>query len=75
MLPGHRAVLYGDRCPRRWAPYDTYDGVAGHGLCGAHVLRGVAAVTENGTDLDVIWHSRQSTPSWPSRTLPTPPAR
>ena len=35
--------------------YDTYDGVAGHGLCGAHVLRELAAITENGTDLDVIW--------------------
>jgi len=38
-----------------WAPYDTFDGVAGHALCGAHVLRELIAVTETGTDLDKTW--------------------
>jgi transposase len=38
-----------------WAPYDTYTGVAGHALCSSHVLRELTAVTETGTDQDVIW--------------------
>ena len=38
-----------------WAPYDTFDNVAGHALCGAHVLRELVAVTETGTDLDKAW--------------------
>jgi transposase len=38
-----------------WKPYDGYDGVAGHALCGAHLLRELIAVTETGTDDDVIW--------------------
>lgn len=29
--------------------------MAGHALCGAHVLRELTAVTENGTELDVTW--------------------
>jgi transposase len=38
-----------------WAPYDTFESVAGHALCGAHVLRELVAVTETGTDLDRAW--------------------
>ena len=38
-----------------WKPYDTFDNVAGHALCGAHVLRELVAVTETGTDLDRAW--------------------
>jgi hypothetical protein len=38
-----------------WAPYDSFDGVAGHALCGAHVLRELTAVTDTGTDLDKTW--------------------
>jgi transposase len=38
-----------------WAPYDTFSNVAGHALCGAHVLRELVAVTETGTDLDKTW--------------------
>jgi len=38
-----------------WKPYDTFENVAGHALCGAHVLRELAAVTETGTDLDRAW--------------------
>ena len=38
-----------------WAPYDTFGNVAGHALCGAHVLRELVAVTETGTDLDRAW--------------------
>ena len=35
-----------------WKPYDTFENVAGHALCGAHVLRELVAVTETGTGLD-----------------------
>jgi transposase len=38
-----------------WAPYDTFENVAGHALCGAHVLRELVAVTETGTDTDKTW--------------------
>ena len=38
-----------------WKPYDTFENVAGHALCGAHVLRELTAVTEAGTDLDRAW--------------------
>jgi len=38
-----------------WAPYDTFSNVAGHALCGAHVLRELVAVTETGTALDRTW--------------------
>jgi transposase len=38
-----------------WKPYDTFENVAGHALCGAHVLRELVAVTETGTDLDRTW--------------------
>jgi Transposase IS66 family len=57
-----------------WAPYDTYTGVAGHALCNAHLLRGLTAVTETGSKLDVIWPSRPST-RWSSSRMPQrPPA-
>jgi transposase len=45
----------GIACHDAWAPYDCYPGVAGHALCGAHVLRELTAVTETGADADVIW--------------------
>jgi transposase len=51
ILPSFAGIAVHDA----WAPYDTYGGVAGHGLCGAHVLRELIAVTETGTDTDVIW--------------------
>jgi transposase len=38
-----------------WKPYDTFENVAGHALCGAHVLRELVAVTQTGTDLDRAW--------------------
>jgi hypothetical protein len=38
-----------------WKPYDTFENVAGHALCGAHVLRELIAVTQTGTDLDRAW--------------------
>src|SRR6266496_4431231 len=44
----------GIACHDAWAPYDGYDGVAGHALCGAHLLRELTAVTETGTADDVI---------------------
>jgi len=51
VLPSFAGIAVHDA----WAPYDTFDGVAGHALCGAHVLRELVAVTETGTDLDKTW--------------------
>jgi transposase len=51
VLPHFRGIAVHDA----WAPYDTFDDVAGHALCGAHVLRELVAVTETGTDLDKTW--------------------
>jgi transposase len=51
VLPFFRGIAVHDA----WAPYDTFGDVAGHALCGAHVLRELAAVTETGTDLDKTW--------------------
>ena len=48
-------LFAGIACHDAWAPYDCYDGVAGHALCGAHLLRELAAVTETGTASDVTW--------------------
>jgi transposase len=45
----------GIACHDAWKPYDRYDSVAGHALCGAHLLRELIAVTETGTEDDVIW--------------------
>ena len=45
----------GIACHDAWAPYDCHDGVAGHALCGAHLLRELAAVTETGADQDRVW--------------------
>jgi len=45
----------GIACHDAWKPYDSYDGVAGHALCGAHLLRELIAVTETGTADDAIW--------------------
>ena len=45
----------GIACHDAWKPYDSYDGVAGHALCNAHLLRELIAVTETGTEEDVIW--------------------
>jgi transposase len=45
----------GIACHDAWKPYDSYSGVAGHALCGAHLLRELIAVTETGTEDDVIW--------------------
>jgi transposase len=51
ILPHFRGIAVHDA----WAPYDTFEDVAGHALCGAHVLRELVAVTETGTDLDKAW--------------------
>ena len=45
----------GIACHDAWAPCDCYDGVSGHALCNAHVLRELNAVTETGTDAGVTW--------------------
>ena len=51
VLPSFAGIAVHDA----WAPYDTFENVAGHALCGAHVLRELVAVTETGTDLDKAW--------------------
>ena len=51
VLPAFAGIAVHDA----WAPYDSYDGVAAHGLCGAHVLRELTAVTQTGTGMDVTW--------------------
>ena len=51
VLPGFAGIA----CHDAWKPYDSYHGVAGHALCGAHLLRELIAVTETGTEDDVIW--------------------
>jgi len=51
VLPDFRGIAVHDA----WAPYDTFEDVAGHALCGAHDLRELVAVTETGTDLDKAW--------------------
>jgi transposase len=51
VLPSFAGIAVHDA----WAPYDSFDGVAGHALCGAHLLRELTAVTDTGTDLDRTW--------------------
>jgi transposase len=51
VLPFFRGIAVHDA----WKPYDTFGEVAGHALCGAHVLRELVAVTETGTGLDKAW--------------------
>jgi transposase len=51
VLPSYAGIA----CHDAWAPYDTYSGVTGHALCNAHILRELVAVTQTGTDQDVIW--------------------
>jgi transposase len=51
VLPSFAGIAVHDA----WAPYDTFGNVAGHALCGAHLLRELVAVTETGTALDRTW--------------------
>lgn len=51
VLPSFAGIV----CHDAWAPYDTYGGVAGHALCNSHVLRELVAVTQTGTDQDLLW--------------------
>jgi transposase len=51
VLPAFAGIAVHDA----WAPCDCYENVAGHALCGAHVLRELVAVTETGTGHDVTW--------------------
>jgi transposase len=51
VLPAFAGIAVHDA----WAPYDCYDAVAGHALCGAHVLRELVAVTETAAGQDVTW--------------------
>jgi hypothetical protein len=51
VLPSFTGIAVHDA----WAPYDTFGNVAGHALCGAHVLRELVAVTDTGTALDKAW--------------------
>jgi hypothetical protein len=38
-----------------WAPYDGYDGVAGHALCNAHALRELQAVIDAAPEGQWCW--------------------
>jgi transposase len=51
VLPSFAGIAVHDA----WAPYDSFGDVAGHALCGAHLLRELTAVTDTGTDLDRTW--------------------
>jgi transposase len=51
VLPSFAGIAVHDA----WAPYDSFDGVAGHALCGAHLLRELTAVADTGADLDKTW--------------------
>ena len=55
---GVLSVLRRHRHHDAWAPYDTFGNVAGHALCGAHVLRELVAVAQTGTGLDKTWAPR-----------------
>jgi hypothetical protein len=44
----------GIACHDAWKPYDSCE-AARHALCNAHLLRELTAVTETGTEDDVIW--------------------
>ncbi len=51
ILPFFRGIAVHDG----WKPYNSFDSVAGHALCRAHLLRELVAVTETGTGLDRAW--------------------
>jgi transposase len=51
ILPSFAGIAVHDA----WKPSDSFGNVAGHALCGAHVLRELTAVTETGGGLDRAW--------------------
>jgi transposase len=51
VLPAFTGIAVHDA----WAPYDCYDAVAGHALCGAHLTRELVAVTETAAGHDITW--------------------
>ena len=51
VLPAFTGIAVHDA----WAPYDTYTGVAGHALCGAHALRELQAVTDTAPEGQWCW--------------------
>lgn len=51
VLPGFTGIAVHDA----WAPYDTYDTVAGHQLCGAHLLRELQAITDTVAEGQWYW--------------------
>jgi len=51
VLPAFAGIAVHDA----WAPYDCYQDLEGHALCGAHVLRELVAVTETGAGHDITW--------------------
>ena len=71
VLPSFAGIAVHDA----WAPYDSFDGAAGHALCCAHVLRELVAVTETGTDLDKARAQQAIDASSPWTRPPRPPAR
>ena len=51
MLPSFAGIAVHDA----WAPYDTYSGPAGHGLCNAHALRELQAVIDSAPQGQWCW--------------------
>jgi len=54
VLPSFAGIAVHDA----WAPYDTYKDLAGHALCGAHVLRELQAVTDAARPGQWCWASQ-----------------
>jgi transposase len=54
VLPSFAGIAVHDA----WAPYDTYQDVTGHALCGAHVLRELQAVTDAARPGQWCWASQ-----------------
>jgi transposase len=51
VLPSFAGIAVHDA----WAPYDTYSGPAGHGLCNAHALRELQAVIDSAPQGQWCW--------------------
>ncbi len=54
VLPSFAGIAVHDA----WAPYDTYQDLAGHALCGAHILRELQAVTDAAPEGRWCWASQ-----------------
>ena len=71
VLPSFAGIAVHDA----WAPYDTYAGVAGHGLCNAPCCANCTPSSRRHRKADVIW-ARQAIDALLTlkRAPPAPPA-